>query len=103
MLEKTRSWLVPLVYLSDNWISLTGVVLVTTCTVFWLFLLPVMLSGGPGNPYLGILIFMLLPGGFFMSLFLIPLGIVLKRRRQGKVTKVILKAPVTLDFRRVEV
>lgn len=103
MLEKMRAWLVPLVYLSDNWISLTGVVLVTTCTVFWLFLLPVMLSGGPGNPYLGILIFMLLPGGFFMSLFLIPLGIVLKRRRQGKVTKVILKAPVTLDFRRVEV
>jgi NapC/NirT cytochrome c family, N-terminal region len=103
MLEKTRSWLVPLVYLSDNWISLTGVVLVTTCTVFWLFLLPVMLSGGPGNPYLGILVFMLLPGSFFLSLFLIPLGIVLKRRRQGKATKEILKAPVTLDFRRVEV
>lgn len=83
MLQKARSWLIPLVYLSDNWISLIGVVLITTCAVFWLFLLPVMLRGGPGNPYLGILMFMLLPGAFFLSLILIPLGIVLKRRARG--------------------
>src|SRR5260370_21669296 len=102
MLEKVRSWLVPLVYLSDNWISLTGVVLVTTCTIFWLFLMPVMLSGGPGNPYLGILVFMLLPGCFVLSLILIPLGIVLKRRRQRQSPKETTKSPLTLDFRRVE-
>src|SRR6266516_2976181 len=99
MLEKARSWLVPLVYLSDNWISLTGVVLVTTCTIFWLFLMPVVLSGGPDNPYLGILIFLLLPGAFLLSLVMIPLGIVVKRRRQGRSTKDILKTPLTLDFR----
>lgn len=102
MLEKFRSWLIPLVYLSDNWVSLVGVILVTSCTIFWLFLLPVMLSGGPGNPYLGILTFMLLPGVFFLSLLLIPLGIVLSRRRQGKSTAEILRLPLKLDFQRVE-
>src|SRR5271165_4640029 len=103
MLRKTRSWLIPLVYLSDNWISLIGVVLITTCAVFWLFLLPVMLRGGPGNPYLGILIFMLLPGAFFLSLILIPLGIVLKRRSRGATAADLLMTPVSIDFRRVEI
>ena len=103
MLQKARSWLIPLVYLSDNWISLIGVVLITTCAVFWLFLLPVMLRGGPGNPYLGILMFMLLPGAFFLSLILIPLGIVLKRRARGVTPADLLKTPLKLDFRRVEI
>jgi hypothetical protein len=102
MFEKLRSWLIPLVYLTDNWISLIGVVLVTTCTVFWLFLLPVILGGGPSNPYLGILIFMLLPGAFFLSLFLIPFGIILKKRRQGKTPADLLRAPLSFDFRRRE-
>jgi len=103
MLAKLRSWLIPLVYLSDNWISLIGVVLITTCTIFWLFLLPVILRGGPNDPYLGILIFMLLPGTFVLSLFLIPLGIALKKRAQGKTAGAMLNQPVSLDFRRVEV
>jgi hypothetical protein len=81
---------------------LTGVVLVTSSTVFWLFLLPVMLSGGPANPYLGILTFMLLPGAFLLSLLLIPLGIVLKRRARGMATAGLLQLPLTLDFRRIE-
>src|SRR5215469_1624137 len=102
MLEKLWSWLIPLVYLSDNWISLVGVVLVTTCTVFWLFLLPLMLRGGPDNPYFGILVFLLLPGAFIASLLFIPLGIVLKRRAEGRSHREILQAPVTFDFRRIE-
>jgi nitrate/TMAO reductase-like tetraheme cytochrome c subunit len=103
MWEKLRAWLVPLIYLSDNWISLIGVVLVTSCGVFWLFLLPVMLSGGPGNPYLGILTFMLLPGAFVLSLLLIPLGIILKRRAEGKSPVDLLTGRLTLDLRRIEV
>src|ERR1039458_7515780 len=35
-----RGWLSPFVYLSNNWVSLAGVVIVTTTVVFWLFLLP---------------------------------------------------------------
>src|ERR1700676_1506752 len=103
MLGRLRSWLIPLVYLSDNWISLIGVVLVTTCAVFWLFLLPVMLGGGPANPYLGILIFMLLAGAFFLSLVLIPLGIFIERRRKGSSPGGFMTLPHSFDFRRVEI
>lgn len=53
--------LAPLIYLSNNWISLLGVVVVTTATVFWLFLLPFTLRGEVTHPYIGILVFLLLP------------------------------------------
>ena len=79
-----RGWLSPLVHLSNNWISLAGVVLVTTATVFWLFLLPVTLQGETRIPYIGILVFLGLPAPFFAGLILIPLGIWLKRRREGR-------------------
>ena len=79
-----RGWLSPVIHLSNNWISLTGVVLVTTTTIFWLFLLPITLRGGTENPYIGILAFLTIPAPFLLGLFLIPLGIWLKRRREGR-------------------
>src|SRR3974377_464828 len=81
---RNRGWLSPFIYLSDNWISLAGVVIVTTATVFWLFLLPVTLKGEASSPYIGILAFLALPAPFFLGLILIPLGIWLKRRREGR-------------------
>jgi hypothetical protein len=77
-------WLKPIVYLANNWLSLIGVIVVTTATVFWLFLLPTTLAGETHNPYIGILAFLVLPGVFFMGLFLIPIGIVLKQRRERR-------------------
>ena len=79
-----REWLTPIIYLSNNWLSLIGVLLVTSATVFWLFLLPTTLAGEVTHPYLGILIFMLLPAVFFTGLGLIPLGIYVRRRREQK-------------------
>ena len=76
-------WLSPLVYLSNNWVSLAGVVIVTTAVVFWLFLLPTTLKGEATSPYIGILVFLGLPAPFFAGLIMIPLGIWLKRRREG--------------------
>ena len=64
--------------------ALLGVVLVTTATVFWLFLLPTTLRGETENPYIGILAFLVLPAPFFAGLVLIPLGIWLKHRREGR-------------------
>jgi hypothetical protein len=72
----------PLVHLSNNWLSLAGVVVVTTATIFWLFLLPTTLRGEMRNPYNGILAFLLLPAFFFVGLALIPLGIYLRNRRE---------------------
>ena len=79
-----KGWLSPLIHLSNNWISLLGVVLVTTATIFWLFLLPVTLRGDTQNPYVGILAFLLLPGPFFVGLAMIPLGMWLQRKREGR-------------------
>lgn len=77
----SRNRLAPLIYLSNNWISLVGVIVVTTATVFWLFLLPFSLRGEITHPYIGILIFLLLPATFILGLILIPLGIWYRRRR----------------------
>ena len=74
----------PLIHLSNNWISLLGVVLVTTTTMLWLFLLPITMNGDTENPYLGMLAFLTIPGPFFGGLILIPLGMWLKRRREGR-------------------
>ena len=83
-MSRFRAWFSPIVHLSNNWISLIGVVLVTSSTVFWIYLLPTTFGGEMSNPYLGILGFLVLPGVFFTGLALIPLGISLRLRRERK-------------------
>lgn len=76
-----HDWARLLYYLSQNTLSLIGVVLTTSSAItligFWIydFALP-----GPPHPYVGILIFLLLPGVFVLGLLLIPVGILLRRR-----------------------
>ncbi|SPE32118.1 Cytochrome c family protein [Candidatus Sulfopaludibacter sp. SbA6] len=82
--RRGRGWLSPFIYLSNNWISLAGVVIVTTATIFWLFVLPITLRGETKSPYVGILSFLVLPVPFFAGLALVPLGIWLKRKREGR-------------------
>jgi len=77
-------WLSPIVFLSSNPLSLAGVVIVTTAAVLWIFLLPTLFGHGTNNPYLGIPIFLLLPGIFIFGLILIPVGILLRRRSRRK-------------------
>ena len=72
---KFKEWLSPIVYLGSNWISLIGVILVTTAALLFIFLLPTAFRGHSPDPYVGILQFMLLPAVFFAGLGLIPLGI----------------------------
>lgn len=77
-----RSWARLLYFLGQNLVSLTGAVLTTsaalTLIAFWVydFLLP-----GPPHPYIGILLFLILPGIFALGLLLIPIGIVQRRLR----------------------
>lgn len=88
--SRLGGWLAPVVHLSNNVLSLAGVVLVTTATVLWIFLLPTSLGGHVSNPYIGILGYVLLPSVFFLGLFLIPIGIYLrfrKERRRGSYPK----------------
>ena len=80
----SRSFLAPLIHLSNNWLSLIGVVIVTSATVSWLFLLPTTLRGQVSHPYVGILVYLLLPGIFAFGLVLIPLGMLWQRRREHR-------------------
>lgn len=66
--------------LTQHWLSLTGLALVTTALVSWLFVLPLHIRGHADNPYVGILAFLIIPVVFFLGLALIPIGIFLARR-----------------------
>ena len=74
----------PLAYLASNVISLIGVVLVTTSGILWLLALPAFWKGETSNPYIGILLFLILPSVFLLGLVLIPLGIALYTRKRRK-------------------
>ena len=77
-----RGWARLLYFLGQNSVSLTGAVLTTssaaTLVAFWFYdiLLP-----GPPHHYIGILLFLILPGVFLLGLLLMPTGILLRRRR----------------------
>jgi hypothetical protein len=86
-IDRFKTWLEPIVYLSNNVVSLIGVVLTTIGGVSWLFLLPIYFTEREHHPYVGILFYMIVPGIFITGLLLIPLGIWLKRirmRRRGE-------------------
>src|SRR6516225_5383372 len=79
-------WLSPLAYLTNNPISLIGVVLVTTAAISWFFLLPFLWENQLDNPYFGIL-WVLDLVVFLLGLALIPIGAYLRRaklRREGQ-------------------
>lgn len=82
MRDTIRGWLRLIYFLGQNLISLAGAVLTTsgaiTLIAFWFydFLLP-----GPPHPYIGILLFLILPGIFVFGLLLIPIGILLRRHK----------------------
>jgi nitrate/TMAO reductase-like tetraheme cytochrome c subunit len=67
--------------LTSHWISMLGVALTTTAGFSWLFVLPQHLRGNVSNPYIGILIFIVIPAILFLGLALIPIGIFLARRQ----------------------
>ncbi|HYL91856.1 MAG TPA: NapC/NirT family cytochrome c, partial [Alphaproteobacteria bacterium] len=84
MTSRLRTWLSPVIYLSNNVISLVGVVVVTIGGVTWLLLLPTTIRGAYLHPYIGILVYLFLPMLFVAGLLLIPVGIYWNRRRQRK-------------------
>ncbi len=71
--------------LTRHWLSLFGVGLVTTAGISWLVVLPQQVRGHVDNPYVGIVLFLILPMVFFAGLALIPIGVYLSKRqiRQG--------------------
>src|ERR1700745_1819401 len=67
--------------LTQHWLSLLGVALIATALISWLFVLPQQIRGHADNPYVGIVVFLVLPAVFFAGLLLIPVGVYLSRRQ----------------------
>ena len=67
--------------LTTSWVSLLGTALVTTASFSWLFVVPLHLRGHAENPYIGILVFLIIPILFVLGLLLIPIGIFLARKK----------------------
>jgi hypothetical protein len=67
--------------LTRNPVSLVGTAITTASAVLILSLFALELVGFLGNPYIGILAYMVFPGFFVVGLLLIPIGIYRERRR----------------------
>ncbi len=67
--------------LTRHWLSLVGVALLATALVSWLCVLPQQVRGHVDNPYVGILVFLILPAIFFTGLALVPIGVYLSKRQ----------------------
>jgi len=93
-------WARPLVYLGTNSISLLGVILTTsagiTLVAFWVL---EMGFGSPKHPYMGIVLFLVLPAVFAAGLVLMPLGL-LWRRRQMRLKGELPREYPRIDFAR---
>jgi nitrate/TMAO reductase-like tetraheme cytochrome c subunit len=78
-----EGWVRPALFFGNNPISLIGGALTTaaglTLVGFWI--VDILGRGGSTNPYLGILVDLILPGVFVLGLLLIPVGMWLHRRR----------------------
>ena len=79
--ERVRDWAEPIYFLGQNPVTLIGAVIATstalTTIAFWFYdiFLP-----GPPHPYVGLLVYLILPGIFVLGLLLIPIGMWLTRR-----------------------
>ena len=101
LLERLRLLTSPIFYLSQNRISLLGVVLATGIFMAMVVLYLADFYGLYGNPYVGIVAYLILPGLFLMGLLLIPVGMALKHHREVREGSLPAKYP-QLDFNRPE-
>ena len=97
LLASVAAFIRPIVYLSHNILSRTGVVLTTTSAITLLLTYGYQFWGWYPNPYTGILLFLVLPGVFVVGLVLIPLGIIRDLRRQRRLGTLPVTYP-TVDF-----
>jgi nitrate/TMAO reductase-like tetraheme cytochrome c subunit len=76
---------------TSHWLSMLGLFLAGTGLITWLFVLPLQVRGHAENPYIGIVVFIVVPIVFFAGLALVPLGVYLARRRvRRRLTTVIV-------------
>ena len=82
----------------QNYISLMGIVIATASILAIILLFLLELTAHTESPYLGILIYILLPSALVFGLFVIFLGIVFERRRRRKMSPEEIAAYPILDL-----
>jgi len=82
-----------LMLLSSHWVSMLGVALATTAGFSWLFALPTQIRGHAGNPYIGIVVFIVIPAVLVLGLILIAVGMFLSRKRLEQMQRDLLALP----------
>src|SRR6185503_3948407 len=65
-------------------VSIVGAWLVTLSAFVFLLVFLIDLFGGHHNPYVGLILFLIVPALFVIGLLLIPLGMALERRRRAR-------------------
>ncbi len=83
---------------TKNWISLVGatIAVITFSMIVFLFIISSVIR--EGNTYLGLIMYVLLPGILFIGLLLIPLGMWLKNKRDKKKVPKGQKGWPVIDF-----
>jgi nitrate/TMAO reductase-like tetraheme cytochrome c subunit len=66
---------------TQHWVSLLGLFVLGTAIVCWFVVLPIHIRGHVSNPYVGIVVFLILPAIFVCGLILVPIGVLLGKRR----------------------
>ena len=69
------------VLMTSHWLSFLGMGLVGTALISWLFVLPLQVRGHVDNPYIGIVVFLVIPIVLVAGLVLVPVGVMLARKR----------------------
>lgn len=69
------------VLLTSHWLSMLGAALVTTAVLSWLFVVLAPARHASENPYVGIVVFFVLPALFFIGLAFILAGVWLAKQR----------------------
>lgn len=87
---------------SKNWISLVGatIAIITFSMIVFLFIISSVTH--TGNTYLGLIIYVLLPGVLFIGLLLIPFGMWLKVKKQKRSSGEITKGWPVINFNDVK-
>ena len=84
--------------LYHNYISLAGMVIAVTAIVSIIFLFVLEITESSHQPYLGILIYIMLPGVMLFGLFVVLVGMLAERRRRRKLTPEQIAAYPILDI-----
>jgi nitrate/TMAO reductase-like tetraheme cytochrome c subunit len=84
-----------------NWISLAGAIIALGSLFAFLLLFAIDLFAHHGNPYMGILAYVVAPGFLFFGLFLIGGGIWLQRRHVRRATPAAPSSPWLIDLSRL--